>query len=125
MKLNDQQPVTQDPRDAFMEQVRRELDQSCNALDGHTLSRLNTMRHAALEHKLRKPRAFLLPFGGLVSACVLVLTVSLLDHSGQFTDNAPVNTPLEDLEILTSSESLDFFENYEFYQWLAEDKTSV
>jgi hypothetical protein len=28
---------------------------------------------------------------------------------------------LEDIEILTSNESLDLYEDYEFYQWLAEN----
>lgn len=111
--------------DPFLDAVRNELDRSCDALDGQTLSRLNAMRHAALEQKPGKRFTLLFPFGGLVSACVLVLTVSLLYRPGLLQDERPVISPLEDLEILSDSESLDFFEDYEFYQWLAENGASV
>jgi len=111
--------------DPFLEAVRSELDHSCDALDGQTLSRLNAMRHAALAQKPGKRHTLLFPFGGLVSACVLVLTVSLLYQPGLLQDERPVISPLEDLEILSASESLDFFEDYEFYQWLAENGAAV
>lgn len=111
--------------------IRRELDESCRALDGHTLSRLNAIRHAALEKRARRPRTLLLPFGGLVTACVLVLSVSLL-NSGRTPDvgqpetaTVVMDAPLEDIDLLVSDEELDFYEDYEFYQWLAESGSSI
>jgi hypothetical protein len=122
-----QDPGTSVTGEQFVAGVKRELDQSCRALDGQTLSRLNSIRHAALEQRRgRKPKAFLLPFGGLVTASVLVLSVSLLNNGGApGLQNPAVDSPLEDIEILTSADSLDFYEDYEFYQWLAENDPSV
>lgn len=109
--------------DPFAVRLRQELDRSCDTLDGYTLSRLNAIRNAALERKHdRRRRALLLPFGGLVTACVLVLAVSLVNRTGSVGQDNAVATPLEDLEILAASEGLEFYEDYEFYQWLAENE---
>jgi len=113
---------------AFLDKARDELDRSCDRLDGHTQSRLNSIRHAAIEHGHQHPgRAMLAPFGGLVTACVLVLVVSVF-FQGTETPALSVpdnNSAIEDLDILTSAESLEFFENLEFYQWLEENEASV
>lgn len=107
--------------------VRQRLDRSCDALDGYTLSRLNSIRHAALEQRQKRgQRTLLLPFGGLATACVLVLSVSLFTGGSAPETEVPTPaSPLEDLEILTSSDSFDLFEDYEFYQWLAENDSAV
>ncbi len=106
--------------------IRQQLDQSCNALDGHTLSRLNRIRHAALERKQARASRMLLPFGGFVTASVLVLSVTLFGPGAATdTDVQASDSPLEDIEILTSSDSLDLYEDYEFYQWLAENDSPV
>ncbi len=104
--------------------IRQQLDKSCNALDGQTLSRLNRIRHEALERKQTRGSRMLLPFGGFVTASVLVLAVTLF-RPGPEADVSTGASPLEDLEILTSSDSLDLYEDYEFYQWLAENDSPV
>jgi hypothetical protein len=113
----------------FLNNISDELDRSCDGLDGHTQSRLNSIRHAALEHGRKSlSRTLLSPFGGLVTACVLVLVVGML-YQGQLeipTQAGPDNiSPMEDLDILTSAESLELFENLEFYQWLEENEISL
>lgn len=116
---------------AFLDRVRRDLDKSCDRLDGQTRSRLNSIRHAALEQGRRRPaRALLAPFGGLVTACVLVLVVAMYrdgtpDRPGPSQTTADGETVIEDLDILTSMEGLEFYENLEFYQWLEENDSSV
>lgn len=129
-ELNDKYSHRSDQaNNAFLANVRDELDKSCDRLDGHTQSRLNSIRHAALEHGQKTGgNSLLAPFGGLVTACVLVLVVSLM-FPGQPQTPVPSNpgttTPLEDLDILSNAESLEFFENLEFYQWLEENEVSV
>jgi len=105
----------------FIATVRQQLDRSCDALDGETLSRLNRIRHTALERRtqLRASR-LLLPFGGFVTACVLVLTVTLFTP-GTAPDADVLAAPPEVLDILTTADSLDLYEDYEFYQWLADN----
>ena len=105
----------------FVAGIRRQLDRSCDALDGQTLSRLNRIRHAALERKQARASRLLLPFGGFVTACVLVLSVTLF-APGTAPDPDAVASPLEDIEILTTSDSLELYEDYEFYQWLEENE---
>jgi len=110
----------------FLADVKQHLDHSCDALDARTLSRLNSIRHAALEHKQKRFSPLWLSFGGMVTATFLVFSLNLtsLQFPGSAT-NAADNAPIEDIEILTTTESLDFYEEYEFYQWLAENGSSV
>ncbi len=109
---------------AFVQRVKDGLDRSCAALDGATQSRLNAMRHAALAQGQRKRRGLqLLPFGGLVTACVLVLAVLLQGQLQPWSATLPDTAPVEDLDLLTATEELDFYEEYEFYQWLATSDT--
>lgn len=109
--------------------ARRELDRSCAALDGHTLSRLNGIRHLALDRfgqrSARRHRTFLLPFGGLVTACMLVVTVLLLNPQPGAVSESQGVVPPEDIDLLTDAESLEFYEDYEFYQWLAENGSAI
>lgn len=108
--------------------ARRELERSCAALDGHTLSRLNGIRHLALErlaHRTeRRHRTFFLPFGGLVTACVLVVAVTLLNPQPTVPESQGV-VPPEDIDLLTDADSLELYEDYEFYQWLADNGSSI
>lgn len=118
--------------DVFLNKIREELDQSCDRLDGHTRSRLNSIRHAAVEHGMAQQiipgRSLLAPFGGLATACVLVVVVSLFyqqDQKNPVQAIPDTRSAVEDLDILTTTESLELFENLEFYQWLEENETSV
>ena len=40
-------------------------------------------------------------------------------------DTEALAAPLEDIDILTTPDSLDLYEDYEFYQWLAENDAQV
>ena len=106
---------------AFLQRVKQDMDRSCAALDGATQSRLNSMRHAALAQGQRKCLRMpqLLPFGGLVTACVLAVAVLVQTPPLPGSGMLPATAPLEDLDLLTATEELDFYEEYEFYQWLA------
>lgn len=117
-RQNEQAATAADSDAALVQRVRQELDRSCAALDGATQSRLNSMRHAALAQAgHRRGFPLLLPFGGLVTASVLVFAVILQGPSLQ--PEAPALAPVEDLDLLTAAEDFDFYEEYEFYQWLA------
>jgi hypothetical protein len=109
----------------FVARINQQLDQGCRALDGETLSRLNRMRHAALERKQAPRSRLLLPFGGFATACVLVLSVTLFERGRAPEADTGSAAALEDIEILTSSESLDLYADYEFYQWLAENDAAI
>ena len=124
-------PMNPDDRaeQQFADQVRVVLEQRCQQLDGATRSRLHTIRHHALAQRQARRRSPLLrPFGGLATAGVLGVTVLLLLPGVSPLQNlfhqagADAGTPVEDIDLLTSSDSLELFEDYEFYQWLAENR---
>lgn len=125
-----EKPRSEHGREAeFLAAARDELERGCERLDGHTLSRLNRIRHAALERPGARRRALLAPFGGLVTASVLALVVVMALPNRNQETAAPVpadpDLAIEDLEILTSEESLDFYADFEFYQWLADNGSSI
>lgn len=105
-------------RDPMVASIRQELDRSCAALDGYTLSRLHRIRSEAVARRRSLLQRWLLPFGTLVTASALVLAIGLYSRSpAPGADNAA----LEDIEILAANEALDFYADYEFYQWLAQN----
>jgi hypothetical protein len=109
----------------FLAGIKQHLDHSCDALDARTLSRLNAIRHTALEQKQKRFSPLWLSFGGMVTATFLVFSLNFSSLRLPGSANEVDAAPLEDIEILTTTESLDFYEEYEFYQWLAENDSSV
>jgi len=107
-----------DSEKPWLTQVRTILDQSADGLDAATLSRLNRARQAALARRATAQRWYL-P-AGLASACVLLLAL--------FTWHAPApqtELPLAaksaaggDIDLVSSDDSLDFYQDLEFYAWL-------
>lgn len=103
----------------FLDQAKALLDRRAEELDGLTLERLRRARRAALAGPPRSTRALgrLVWAGGLATAAVALVAGSL--WLLQPATHPPVGA-LEDLEILAASENLDFYEDLEFYRWLAE-----
>lgn len=106
--------------DDFVDNIRKQLDQSCENLEGETLSKLNRVRHAALERG-RKRKQWLGPLVGLATAASVAL-VSINLWNGGNTASVPGMDIVEDIELLSSNEDLEFYENLEFYQWLEDEK---
>lgn len=107
----------------IVERARELYAESVRNLDGETRSRLARARVNAVEAAGSRPNALryassrLVPIGGLVAA---VLTVALIWP----TPRSPVELDgagmAGDLDILLEGESLDLFEDLEFYAWLLE-----
>ncbi len=102
----------------FLESVRRELDQSVEALDAATLSRLNQARQRALDAGLGRQVWWRPLAAGLALASVAVLAVSLWLARPAVEPQA-----LDDLELLTAAEPIEFYEELEFYEWLDSEQT--
>jgi hypothetical protein len=111
----------------FLEAVRHTLDESCEGLDGYTRSRLTAIRHEALAQQSDHRRWLRwIPAGGLATLCSVIVAFTLTVQPGGTTDVEPVsNDALQDIDLLTAEEGLEFFEEYEFYQWLAENGRSA
>lgn len=101
--------------------AKRLLDESIADLDGATLSRLARARNRALaggavrKTFLRRP----LPMFGLAASTLTAVALVLMVLFGPWQRDMQEKDLMADLGILTAEESLEFFEEIEFYQWLA------
>jgi hypothetical protein len=103
----------------FIAQVKQQLDSSCAALDGATLSRLHSMRSTAVAAKRSDRSWYWWSLSGLATACAFLVMVSVLQQEP--VQSVTEVAVLEDLDLLTDSEEIDLYEDYEFYQWLASE----
>ena len=108
----------------WINQAKMLLDQSAQGLDAATLSRLNRVRQAALARPRAAPRWFL-P-AGMASACGLLLAVVAWYGHVPSGGAAPIPPPLmaaassngSDIDLVSSDDSLELYQNLEFYAWL-------
>ena len=106
-----------DQRDRFEKKMKDSFDESVDALDAATLSKLNRSRHLALaELGKRTPQwSRWMPATGAVAA-ILVAVVMLQDPSGIQDINGA--TSVTDMEILLGEDSIEMLEELEFYSWI-------
>jgi hypothetical protein len=98
--------------------IKQSLDESTNELDANTLSRIRQIRASAVERVDERKHSWQgIMVGGLATTCVMVLAVMLLLNS----DTTLQTVPLDELELISSADNLDLFEDLEFYEWLEED----
>jgi len=113
----------QGPPPPWAQSVRRELDAHAEALEGATRSRLNRARQAALDEAAR-PRGFVpgrrarwwLP-ASVAATAALVLAIALHPPPGEHPGGSEAAAS-EDLELIQQGESLELYEDQEFYAWL-------
>lgn len=103
----------------FADRAKQLFDGSVEELDAATLSRLNQGRHAALEELQRSRPAAVwvrwLPATGVAAAALVTVMVM----RGPDGIDIPVEPDVAaDFEILLEGESLEMFEELEFYSWL-------
>lgn len=100
------------------ENIRQSLDESIDALDANTLSKIRQVRTQALERIESSPVNWQrLLVGGVATACVMVLAIMMLL-------NSPISmepVPIDEIDLISSSDNLELFEDLEFYEWLEED----
>ena len=103
----------------FVERSRELFDDSVEKLDAATLSRLNRGRHAALEQLNNRRNAAIwsrwLPATGVVAAALVTVVVM---RGPDAIDIAAEPVTASDFEMLLEEESLEMFEELEFYSWL-------
>lgn len=108
---------TDKDNEQFTEQAKALFDDSVERLDAATLSRLNQGRQAALEELADTPAKQWLrwaPATGIAAAAV----VAILVLRGPLLDEPRPDASVSDLEILLDEDSLEMFEELEFYSWI-------
>ncbi len=117
--MNDVEKNKMPADEEFAAQAKSHFDDSVERLDAATLSRLNKGRHEALARQERSRlvgrRLRWLPATG-VAAAALVTVMVMRGSAGVDVIPAPVTAT--DLEILLEEDSLEMFEDLEFYSWL-------
>ncbi len=106
-----------DVNEEFATQAKELFDDSVERLDAAALSRLNQGRHAAIE-QLQSGRPATVwgrwvPATGIAAAALVAVMVM----RGPEMDDMPAES-VTDFEILLEGESLEMFEDLEFYSWL-------
>ncbi len=101
--------------DQLAQEAKTAFDRSVDGIDAATLSRLNRGRQRALASAGRSGGAWLrwMPAAGVATAVLLAVVMM----RGPVNEEALV-APASDLEILLSEESIEMFEELEFYSWL-------
>lgn len=109
-----------DPEELFLEKVQDFLDQGTENLGSQTERRLEEIRGQALITAGEKRSSFLLPRRWVLAgsfAMVTLAAVGLFLWLSPSTETLPAGE-IEDLEIITSQERIDFYQNLDFYRWL-------
>ena len=105
-----------DERDQqVMRKAKAVLDRSVDELDQQTILRLQRMRVNTLTARPRSARWVLA--GGLATMCVGILA-SVLWVSKPVAV-MPVHEA-DDLDVVTAAENLEFYDEIDFYRWLAD-----
>lgn len=107
--------------DRFLNDVNQHLDIAEQSLGHKTEKALRQRRERALAAK--KSINWMWPASGLATACGVAAIAFVL------TLNSPETLPvspslIDDLEMLSSSEELEFYEQIDFYLWLEEDPSA-
>ena len=103
--------------DDFAAQAKGAFDDSVERLDAAALSRLNQGRHAAIEQLAsgNSKTAWMrwAPAGGVAAAALITMIVMRAPQ----IESIPAEV-VSDFEILLQGESLEMFEDLEFYSWM-------
>jgi hypothetical protein len=109
-----------DPEKLFLEKVQGLLDEGAKNLETQTERRLEEIRAGALSMAVEKRSRFFLPRRWVLAGSFALATLTaaaLFFFLSPSTETLPTGE-LEDLEIITSRERLDIYQNLDFYRWL-------
>ncbi len=112
--------IVNDREKHFLEETKDLLNRGIENLDSRATQRLGHIRKNALSAVEGKASRFFLSlrwimFGGLATATMAAVVFFF------WLNTSPVDFPvrhIEDFEIITSKERIDFYQDLEFYRWM-------
>ena len=114
---------------SLIDEIKNKLDESCEQIEPRVRSRLTQMRYRALDSlddKTHATQSYWLPMGAFATAGLLSVIIFLGNPVTSPKDNDATYVALvDDMEILYSNDSLDLYEEVEFYQWLEDNESSI
>ena len=107
----------------FEQRAQALLRESAELLDGQTRSRLTQARHAALDaignpavQQRQRFWRWLAPVSGIAATAALAIIIAV--HPVRRDDRVAAGAAVDELEIVTAEDSLEFYRDIEFYTWL-------
>ncbi|BDV41873.1 hypothetical protein GURASL_07960 [Geotalea uraniireducens] len=111
--------TTRKSDERLIETITAHLDRSTETLDDEIARRLRQTRAGAVEAagRQRLGGSFRwLTAGGVATAAILIVAGVLWMNSGRKVTTV---ANLDDMEIVTAREQIQFYEDLDFYRWLA------
>jgi hypothetical protein len=109
---------------SFTQNIQNALDNGIEELDADVSRRLRLARYQALEAYQEKHN-YWKPASGFALATMLLVAIGVWQFGGnqrsieQFNErDTVIAQSIEDLELIASSDSMQFYQDLEFYQWL-------
>ena len=103
----------------WIRRARELLDDSAQALDAATLSRLNRARQAALgAGRARRLLPAWAPALGFACSAVLLLAIVLWPHRHGAAPSPHAPVVAADADFASPDDSIEFYQNLDFYAWL-------
>lgn len=118
----------------FLSAAKSTLDDKADQLDPQTRARLAQIRHQAIQaaadrtsgRRVQRTARWWVPAGGVAVAAAIVFAVILGPEPALTPEQQPASMAvLEDINILTDSEEIEFYRDLEFYEWLAVSEQNV
>lgn len=108
-------------REPWLERSLALLDQSVDAIDASTLSRLARARQHALVRRHAQRRVWI-GFGAIGAAAMLVLAFGVAQHAARPRISsmpvAPVSAQADGDDIVADDDNAELYEDLDFYAWL-------
>ena len=128
MTSKDKRPLLDEQ--LFLSAAKSTLENNVEQIDEQTQARLNAARRQAVEACSSKQTIaarfsnWILPVGGLATLGAALLVAVTLWTLPAEKEIEPMAV-LEDINLLTGSEDIDFYQELEFYEWLAVNEQAV
>lgn len=104
--------------DKLIQEIGSHLDQSLEQIDQKTLYKISAARARALSGRSSGWRKLGIPLSGIATAAaVVIIAVQVMNN----VEPVLQTKEIEVVEMLSSEQNLDFYENLEFYTWLAQN----
>jgi len=116
-----------DPEKLFLERVQGLLNDGTENLGSKTERRLQDIRGQALMDAGEKRSRFLHPRRWVLvgSFATVTLAAAAFFFWLSLSPPPPPTGEIEDLEIITSQERIDFYQNLDFYRWLGSEENHL
>ena len=107
----------------FESRLQQQMRDSEQSISAERRQQLNSARNRALnKSNAKSPIQFLMGSNwGMATACSLFIMIGVVTFNSQIPD---ISTAADAQALLVETESLELYENLEFYQWLEETEVN-